>query len=79
LIERVWRHLKDKLRCHRWWANLDALPAATATLLDHMEARFHRPDGITIRPVQNFCRVAQRVSEKGHRANRRSIKRVIAR
>ncbi len=24
LIERVWRHLKDKLSCHRWWADLPA-------------------------------------------------------
>lgn len=55
LLERVWRYLKDKLACHRWWADLDALQAATATLLDRIEARFHRPEGITLRPVQNFC------------------------
>ena len=58
LMERVWRYLKDKLACHRWWADLDALQAATATLLDRIEARFHRPEGITLRPVQNFCEVA---------------------
>ncbi len=58
LIERVWRHLKDKLSNHRWWADLPALERATATLLDRMEAQFHRPEGITLRPVQNFCEVA---------------------
>ncbi len=31
LIERVGRHLKDKLSCHRWWADLDALEAATTS------------------------------------------------
>jgi hypothetical protein len=58
LIERVRRHLKAKLACHRWWADLDALRAATATLLDRTVARFHRPEGITLRPVRNFRQVA---------------------
>ena len=58
IIERVWRHLKDKLACHRWWADLDGLRAATGARLDRTEARFHRPAGITLRPVQNFRQVA---------------------
>jgi transposase len=58
LVERVWRHLKDKLACHRWWADLDALRAATGALLDRTEARFHRPEGITLRPVPNLREVA---------------------
>lgn len=60
LIERVWRHLKDKLANHRWWADLPALERATGLLLDHTTARFHRPEGITTprRPVHNFCDVA---------------------
>ncbi len=58
LIERVWRHLKDKLSNHRWWADLPALERATGILLDRMDARFHRPKGITLCPVQNFCEVA---------------------
>ena len=58
LSERVWRHLKDKLSNHRWWADLPALERATGVLLDQMDARFHRPEGITLRPVQNFCEVA---------------------
>jgi transposase len=56
LIERVWRYLKDKLSCHRWWADLNALEAATAILLDHLRAQFHRPAGIRL--VQDFCEVA---------------------
>jgi transposase len=58
LSERVWRHLKDKLSNHRWWADLPALERATAVLLDRIDARFHRPEGITLRPVQNFCEAA---------------------
>jgi DDE superfamily endonuclease len=53
LIERLWRHLKDKLSCHRWRADLDALQCATTHLLDHLRAEFHRPDGITL--VQDSC------------------------
>jgi transposase len=56
LIERVWRHVKDKLSCHRWWADLPALQEATAYLLDHLCAQFHRPE--SIRLVQDFCEVA---------------------
>ncbi len=40
LVERVWRHLKDKLANHRWWADLPALERATGVLLDHIDARF---------------------------------------
>ncbi len=58
LIERVWRHLKDKLSHHRWWADRPALERATAVLLDRMTACFHRPEGSTLRPVHNFCEVA---------------------
>jgi transposase len=57
LIERVWRHLKDKLSCHRWWADLDALQRATEHLLDRLQARFHQPDeGICL--VQDFSESA---------------------
>jgi hypothetical protein len=60
LIERVWRHLKDKLANHRWWADLPALERATGILLDGMTAQFHRPEGIVTprHPVQNLCEVA---------------------
>ncbi len=58
LMERVWRHLKDKLANHRWWADLPALERATITLLDRLEAHVHRPEGISLRPVHNLCHVA---------------------
>ena len=58
LVERVWRHLKDKLSCHRWWADLDALEAATAALLAQLRARFHQPDPGGIALVQDFCEAA---------------------
>ena len=58
LIERVRRHLKDKLSGHRWRADLDALEAATTSLLARLEARFHRPDPGGIAPVQNFGEAA---------------------
>ena len=58
LMERVWGYVKDKLSCHRWWADQAALEAATANLLAHLRARFDHPDpgGITL--VQNFCEAA---------------------
>ena len=58
LMERVWRHLKDQLSCHRWWADLEALEAATAALLARLQARFHQPDPGGIALVHNFCEVA---------------------
>lgn len=58
LIERVWRHLKDKLACHRWWADLAALEDATAALLAQLQARFHQPDPGGIALVHNFGKAA---------------------
>jgi transposase len=55
LIERVWRHLKDKLSNQRWWADLPALERATGVLLDRLRAEFHRP-GRGIRLVHDFCK-----------------------
>jgi transposase len=57
LIERVWRHLKDKLSNHRWWADLPALERATGALLDGLRAEFHRP-GRGLRLVHNICKSA---------------------
>ena len=48
LIERVWRHLKDKLSCHRWWADWDRRWQATEALLRHLQACFHRRPGPTV-------------------------------
>ena len=58
LMERVWAYVKDKLSCHRWWADQAALEAATATLLSHLQARFHEPDPGGIALVHNFCDAA---------------------
>lgn len=58
LIERVWRFLKQKLACHRFWADAAGLEAAAATLLDRTEARFHAEDRPAIRLVQDFCEAA---------------------
>lgn len=41
LIERVWRFLKAKLACHRFWSDVDALQSAATTLLERIEAHFH--------------------------------------
>ncbi len=55
LIERVWRDLKAKLACHRWWNDLDRLMHATETLLADLEVHFHAGDGRpTFRPAHNL-------------------------
>ena len=54
LLERVWRFLKQKLACHRFWADRDGLRQAAATLLDQTEACFHTPDRPAIRLGHNF-------------------------
>ena len=58
LIERLWRYVKQRLACHRWWNNLDRLIQATETLLTNLAAHFHAADGPTFRPAQNFCQSA---------------------
>jgi transposase len=58
LIERVWRFLKQKLACHRFWSDVAGLQAAAATLLDRIEARFHTAQPPAVRLVHNFCEAA---------------------
>lgn len=58
LIERLWRHLKDKLACHRWWNDVDRLQQATDTLLAGLAVHFHPTEGPAFRPVQNLCESA---------------------
>lgn len=58
LIERLWRYLKDKLACHRWWNDLARLQQATEMLLANLEVHFHATDGPAFRLVQNFCESA---------------------
>jgi hypothetical protein len=54
LIERLWRYLKDKLACHRWWNDLERLQQATQTLLAGLTVHFHATAGPAFQPVQNF-------------------------
>jgi transposase len=58
LLERVWRFLKQKLACHRYWADPAGLGQAARTLLDDTEARFHSPDHPNLRLGHNFCESA---------------------
>ena len=54
LIERLWRHLKDKLACHRWWNDVERLQQAAETLLASTAVRFHATDRPAFRSAQNF-------------------------
>jgi transposase len=58
LLERVWRFLKQKLACHRFWADGDGLATAAATLLARIEACFHADPPPSIRLGNNFCEAA---------------------
>jgi transposase len=58
LIERLWRYVKQRLACHRWWNDVDRLAQATETLLAHLEVHFHATDGPTFRPAHNLCQSA---------------------
>jgi transposase len=40
LIERVWRFLKTRLACHRFWHDQPGLIAFTQTILDRLHACF---------------------------------------
>jgi transposase len=55
LLERVWHFLKQKLACHRFWADREGLRQAAITLLDQIEAQFHAPKRPAIRLTHNFC------------------------
>lgn len=58
LMERVWRFLKQKLACHRFWADVDVLEATASTLLDRLEAHFHAEKGPAIFLRKDFCEAA---------------------
>ncbi len=55
LMERLWRYLKGKLSCHRWWADQPALKKATEEILSHMRVCFGQENGPAISLVQNIC------------------------
>ncbi len=48
LMERIWRYVKEKLSCHRWWADWEALWEAMETLLSRLRVRFHSDQGVAI-------------------------------
>lgn len=58
LMERVWRYLKQKLACHRFWSDVAGLEQATAALLTRIEARFHTDHPPGIKLTNNFCETA---------------------
>jgi transposase len=58
LVERVWRYLKQKLACHRFWNDVAGLEAAATRLLNQMEAHFHAAEGPSIFLRQDFCQSA---------------------
>lgn len=64
LIERLWRHVKDKLACHRWWNDIDRLKQATASLPAGLEVHVHSAPGPAFRPIQNFCGSTCKLSHK---------------
>jgi transposase len=55
LIERVWRFLKSKLSCHRWWADMPGLMIATEEILKHLHINFYAEGQPSIALVQEFC------------------------
>jgi hypothetical protein len=58
LKERVWRFLKQKLACHRFWADVAGLEQTTTTLLAQIEAHFHKKPGPSIYLRNHFCETA---------------------
>lgn len=58
LMERVWRFLKQRLACHRFWDDVDGIEATAGTLLTQIEAHFHTDDGPSIFLRKEFCEAA---------------------
>lgn len=54
LIERVWRFLKAKLACHRFWNDREGLATRVQTLCDAIRAIFHADIAPRIRITQDF-------------------------
>lgn len=58
LMERVWRLLKHKLACHRFWNDVAGLETAAGTILNRLEAHFHAVDPPGIYLANNLCEAA---------------------
>ena len=57
-MERAWGYAKDKLSCHRWWADVPAPETATGCPLSHLRAQLDQPGPGGIALAQNFCEAA---------------------
>ncbi len=55
LIERLWRDLKDKISCHRWWLDLDALETAVDSILSNPGVKFKQHALPSTEIAQNIC------------------------
>lgn len=58
LIERVWRFIKQKLACHRYWNDRAGLATAAQTLCDAVRATFAAETFPHITIGQDFCEAA---------------------
>lgn len=58
LMERVWRFLKQKLACHRFWSDVAGLEQTAMALLSQIEAHFHTEHGPSIFLRKHFCETA---------------------
>ena len=58
LMERIWRYLKQKLACHRFWNDVAGLETTAASILERIEAHFHSDAPPSIRMVKDLCEAA---------------------
>ena len=58
LIERVWRFLKTRLACHRFWHDQPGLIAFAQSLLERIRACFGAPAYPHITLAQDLCESA---------------------
>jgi hypothetical protein len=58
LMERVWRFLKHKLACHRFWDDVAGLENAAMTVLGQTDAHVHMENGPSISLRNHFCESA---------------------
>lgn len=57
-IERVWRFVKGKLACHRFWNDRPSLIHRANHLFHHVQAQYADPDRPHLTLAQNLCRSA---------------------
>lgn len=55
LIERVWRFVKSKLACHRYWNDRPSLIHVANDLFHHVQAQFGAPHRPHLTLGQNLC------------------------